>query len=92
MLRDLAGYVQAKSRKAAKKLSQLVANRTHFESSDYAPDTELIARIAGSEIGRDSFEQLKAHDLLQTSATFDDLSPRFRQHAIVLGWTLARLS
>ena len=92
ILRDAFGYGRGKAKKLVKKISQVLLNQTKFVPAAYSPDLALLREIATSATGQQALQTLKDADLLRTNVAFDDISPRFREHLVSLGWTLARLA
>jgi asparagine synthetase B (glutamine-hydrolysing) len=92
ILRDAFGHGRGKAKKLAKKISQVLLNQTKFVPAAYSPDLALLREIATSATGQQALQTLKDADLLRTNVAFDDISPRFREHLVSLGWTLARLA
>ena len=73
-----------RARSLRKKLIQLVNNRTEFK----IPLMVDSRRIAAHPLGHAALEQLKQAGILRPNVTYDDISPRFQEHAVMLGWFL----
>jgi hypothetical protein len=92
VVRDAFGYARSKSKKLATKLSQVLLNKTKFLPAEYSPDLRLLRQIATSKTGQQALQTLKDADIIRATVSFDDVSPRFRDHLVSLGWTLRRLA
>jgi asparagine synthetase B (glutamine-hydrolysing) len=88
---DSAQYVRDKGLKLVKKLSQLVLNKTRFVDKAHSPNEHLLGEISESALGQQSLQTMKDWGIIRGNITFRDVSPRFQEHLVAVGWTLNRL-
>lgn len=87
---DASGYTATKLRKLLKKISQVAFNTTRFAPAVFDVNAGATDLITNSEIGQSALAALKAHRLVDESVSYEQISPRFRENFVVLGWVLSR--